>query len=66
MGRTKKELDSQAQKRKVKLRKETGLTGEGNLLPESHTMHRYMWFIFHNLLKTLDKDEMILLTVCYS
>jgi hypothetical protein len=36
------------------------------LLCKNHTDCGVMWFIFHNLLKTLEKQEWILLTMCYS
>jgi hypothetical protein len=33
---------------------------------ENHTIGVLMWLIFHNLLKTLEKQEWKLLTMCYS
>jgi hypothetical protein len=35
-----------------------------SLLHERHSRSVIMWFIFHNLLKTLDKRAWNLLTLC--
>ena len=63
MGRTKKELDSDGDgEREIRGR----LVGQmENLLSKSHTRLTYMWFIFHNLLKTLEKQKLNLRAICY-